>query len=289
MLAAVCLAEPRRRWLSRRRRPPEVRAEIVPAGSGRYLKITAETGRDGEPDWAAVRRAAGREASRLLLPTGAAPPPEVRIGRFAGHALSRRLVETAALSLLKTVGMHPRLVQVGIYDPQAVCPDLPLSFLPYAADVRVATSRPERYARQRYAAMEGFGAAITVTEGPAALDGSLLILAPDGPPAGTGRPLQAAGLLLSAFPCDKAVRYGETAAGGRMGTVDGYRPPVPAALAEACPPGCWIEDFLAGLYERSGVREIGAGPPEFLRLGGQRLSLRDAAWRLAGLDIGLSV
>ncbi|HIW73008.1 MAG TPA: hypothetical protein H9684_01660 [Firmicutes bacterium] len=288
MLAAVSLTEPRRRWLSRRRRPPEVRAELAAAGSGRYLRITAETGRDGEPDWAAVRRAAGREAGRLLLPPEAAPPPETRIGRFGGHALSRRMMENAALALLQAVGMHPRLVQVGIYDPQAVCPDLPLRFLPCAADVRVATARPDRYACQRYAAMAEFGAALTVAEDPGVLDGSLLLLAPSGPPAGS-RPPRVKGLLLSAVPCAKAFRYGEAPAGGRAGTVDGYRPRVPAALAETCPPGCWIEDFLAGLYELSGVKEIGEGPPEFLRVGGQRIPLKDAAWRLAGLDITLTV
>ena len=72
-------------------------------------------------------------------------------------------------------------------------------------------------------------------------------------------------------------------------TADGYRPRVPPALAAACPPGCGIESFLAGLYELSGVKEIADGPPEFLRIGGRRISLKDAAWRLAGLDIGITV
>ena len=288
MLAAVCLAEPRRRWLSRRIRPPEVRAEFAAAGSGRFVKITAEVGRNGDPDWAAVRRAAGREAGRLLLPAGVTPPAGSRIGRFAGHALSRRMMENAALALLQAVGIHPRLVQVGIYDPQAVCPDLPLRFLAYAADVRVATGRPDRYARQRYAAMAEYGAALMVGEDPSALEGSLLILAPDGPPAGD-RPLRAKGLLLSALPCSGAVAYGSAFRGGMAGVADAYRPRVPEALAAACPRGCGLEGFLAGLYELSGVREIAEGPPEFLRVGGRLLALKDAAWRLAGLDIGLSV
>ena len=283
MLTAVCLAEPRRRWLSRRIRPPEVRAEFAAAGSGRFVKITAEVGRNGEPDWAAVRRAAGREAGRLLLPAGVTPPAGSRIGRFAGHALSRRMMENAALALLQAVGMHPRLVQVGIYDPQAVCPDLPLRFLAYADDVRVATGRPDRYARQRYAAMAEYGAALMVGEDPSALEGSLLILAPDGPPAGD-RPLRAKGLLLSALPCGSPAFCG-----GMAGVADAYRPRVPEALAAACPRGCGLEGFLAGLYELSGVQEIAEGPPEFLRVGGRLLALKDAAWRLAGLDIGLSV
>ncbi len=293
MLAALCITEPGRRWLSRRRRPPEVRAEVVTAGSGRFVQITAEIGRDGEPDWAAVRRAAGREAGRLLLPAGVLPPAESRITPFAGRALSRRMMENAGLALLQAVGMHPRLVQIGVYDPQAVYPDLSLRFLPYAADVRVATARPERYAQQRYVAMTEFGAALAVTDirsaDPSVMDGSLLLFAPDGPPEGFGRPLQAKGLLLSALPCDKALRYGESASSGRMGMVVGYRPRVPAALAAACPPGCRIEDFMAGLYELSGVKELADAPPEFLRIGGRLLALKDAAWRLAGLDIGISV
>lgn len=285
MLAAVCLTEARRRWLSRRRRPPEVQAEFVPAGSGRYVKIIAETGKDGEPDWAAVRRAAGREAGRLLLPDGLVPPPDSRIGRFGGAALNRRLMENAGLALLKAVGMHPRLVQVGVYDPQGVCPELPLRFLPLAADVRVFTARPDRYARARFVAMEQFGAALTVADTPAALSSSLLLLAPDGLTDAAGLS-PARGLALVVSPPGTA--SGRIAA-AEKGTADGYRPRVPPALAAACPPGCGIESFLAGLYELSGVKEIADGPPEFLRIGGRRISLKDAAWRLAGLDIGITV
>ena len=285
MLAAVCLTAPRRRWLSRRRRPPEVRAEFVPAGSGRYVKITAETGKDGAPDWSAIRRTAGREATRLLLPGGVVPPPDSRVGRFAGAALDRRLMENAGVALLQAVGMHPRLVQVGVYDPQGVCPELPLRFLPLAADVRVCTRRPDRYARSRFVAMERFGAALTVADAPSALTGSLLLLAPSGLPDPVGVP-SAKGLALVVPPPGMSpVR----SMGAEKGTADGYRPRIPPALAAACPPGCEVEGFLAGLYELSGVKELAEGPPEFLRIDGRRMSLKDAAWRLAGLDIGISV
>ena len=276
MLVAVCLSEPRRRFLSRRRRPPEVRAEFVGAGSGRYVKITADVGRDGQPDWTAVRRAAGREAGRLLLPQGFVPPVQARVGTFDGIALARKMVEKAGVALLKAVSMHPRLVQIGVDDPQGSCPDLPLAFLPYAADVRVATRRPDRYARQRYLAMELYGATLSVTAEPGSLSGSLLLLAPDGPSEGMER-VAGRGLVLSAVPAQgKAV-------------VDGYIPRAPRGVLEANPPGCDPQRFLAGLYELSGVREIAAGPPEFLRMGAHILTLRDAAWRLAGLDIGITV
>ena len=53
--------------------------------------------------------------------------------------------------------------------------------------------------------MAEFGAALTVAEDPGVLDGSLLLLAPSGPPAGS-RPPRVKGLLLSAVPCAMAFR-----------------------------------------------------------------------------------
>lgn len=285
MLAALCVKEPRRRFLSLRLRPPSVKAEIVSAGSGKFLKITAEKDRKGKLDWDQIRKAAGRESSRLLLPGNVVPPKNSRIKPFHGVELSRKLMSLAATQLLKTVSINPRLVCISIYDPLAIMPDLPLLFIPLAADVRVFTSRPERYAAQKYTAMQEYGAVLTVTNDFRGVCNSLLVLAPDVKPqdcSGLRHLALNNGYIMTAVSAD-------TNPESLKGIVHGYIPRVSHHLLSAMPAGCDIMQFLSGLYELSGVREIGHNPPEFLKIGGNTVSLKDAALKLAGLDIGIPI
>lgn len=39
----------------------------------------------------------------------------------------------------------------------------------------------------------------------------------------------------------------------------------------------------------AGAKKIASRPPLMLRIGGRNIHLKDAAWKLAGLDIGMSV
>ncbi len=269
MLAALCVSEPRRRWMSFRSRPPVVKSELVTAGSGRYLKITADKGRKGQLDWAGVRKAAGRETSRLLIPRGIIPPSGSRIAAFKGVELSRQLMALAAAELLKTVAVNPRLVKIAVYDPRGIMPDLPLRFIPYASDVRVITNRFDRYKAQQYTAMQQFGAVLTVTDDPTETGGSLLLIAPEGFSLSDNIPVPR-GWTMTA---DSRMAH-------KKGVIYGYLPKVPHSLLSSTPLGCDAVQFLAGLYELSSVREIAVKPPEFLQTGGHTITLKDAAWRL---------
>lgn len=286
MLTTLCITQPRKRRLSFRRRPPTVYSEFVTVGSGRYIKINAESGRDGSPDWEQVRRAAGREAGRMLLPRGCMPPEGSRIAPFGGRELARQLMTVTGVTLLEMVALNPRLVQVSVYDPRAVMPDLPLLFMPYAADVRVVTGRPERFERQQYEAMKKYGAVLSVRNETESLNGSFLILAPEGVPDARKLSASPRGLLLSAVPVPETVKNDSWY---QNKIVDGYMPRVPGSFYTALPSGCDAGEFLAGLYELSGIREIASKPPEFLYVGGHTIPLKDAAWKLAGIDIGMSV
>lgn len=274
MLAAVSLTQPRRRFFGRRKRLPAVSAAWQAAGGGKFLHIQAEMGMDGLPDWDGVRRAAGREAGRLLLPHECKPPSGRGIAPFAGVALDRRLMALAGMALLEMLAFNPRLVQVGIYDPQAVLPEMALDFVKLAADVRVVTGREERLQRTQREAMLRYGAVVSVSGDTAALRGSLVLLAPDGLPPGWEEKSAMWGMALTAAGgAHPALAAGENVA-------DGYVPRAPFSLNGVLPPGCEASRFLAGLYELSGVREIGGRPPEFLMAAGKTLSLKDAAWRI---------
>ncbi|MDD2418279.1 MAG: hypothetical protein PHR24_05180 [Oscillospiraceae bacterium] len=278
MLAALCVGESRRRWMSFRRRPPVVKSELVTAGSGRYLKITADKGRNGQIDWVGVRKAAGRETSRLLIPRGIIPPSGSRIAAFRGVELARQLMTSAAVELLKIVAINPRLVKIAIYDPRGVMPELPIQFIPYASDVRVITNRFDRYKAQQFMAMQQFGAVLSVTDDPAETGGSLLLIAPEGFSKGDNI-LMPRGWIMTA---DSPVEH-------KKGVIYRYLPKVSHGLLSSTPLGCDAVQFLSGLYELSGIREIAVRPPEFLQTSGHTITLKDAAWRLAGLDIGISV
>ena len=122
--------------------------------------------------------------------------------------------------------------------------------------------------------MDKYGATLPITADVRVLDNSMLVLAPYG--LGQLRP-HTHGLVLS---IDQE---------NYPGIVGGYVPQVSSACLNAIPDGCDAWDFLAGLYELSGVRTIALHPPMLLRLNGKNITLRDAAWKLAGLDIGISV
>ena len=277
MLAVLQLDIPPKRtfWRRRRaRRKNSVRAQVVPVGTGGYLQITAVPDREGRIDWDEVRQAAGREAGRMLFPAGVRPPGGLGFGSFSGHALSRALMAAAAQQLLRMASVPPKHMSIGLYDPSGSLATLVPALLPFAADVRVVTGRPQAYEGAERIAMAMFGAALPVTREAETLTGAKLILAPEG--LGHIRP-RARGLVLSGVPDD------------RPGVVGGYVPQVPPQWLQNAPDRCDIWRFLAGLYELSGLREIAAEPPRLLYVGGHTFSLRDAAWKLAGLDIGISV
>lgn len=277
MLAVLQLDIPPKRTFWRRhraRRKDSVRAQVVPVGTGGYLQITAVPDREGRIDWDEVRQAAGREAGRMLFPAGVRPPGGYGFGSFSGHALSRTLMAAAAQQLLRMASVPPKHMSIGLYDPSGSLATLVPALLPFAADVRVVTGRPQAYEGAERIAMAMFGAALPVTREAETLTGAKLILAPEG--LGHIRP-RARGLVLSGVPDD------------RPGVVGGYVPQVPPQWLQNAPDRCDIWRFLAGLYELSGLREIAAEPPRLLYVGGHTFSLRDAAWKLAGLDIGISV
>lgn len=210
----------------------------------------------------------------MLFPLDVKPPSGYGLGRFDGRLLARVLMGSAALQLLRMAAVPPAHMTIGLYDPAGVLPALVPALLPHAADVRVVTGRPQAYEEAARVAMTVFGAALPVTRQAETLSGAKLILAPDG--LGHISP-RSRGLVLSGVPDD------------RPGVVGGYLPQMPPAWLSCVPERCDVWRFLAGLYECSGVREIAARPPQLLVVSGHTFSLRDAAWKLAGLDIGISV
>ena len=252
----------------------EVSSRFVETCGVRFLLIEAEKNRDGGIDWKEVRRIACGESGRMLLPRHVIPPQGSGIRPFSGSALQQALMLAAAAHLLRLAGVPPRYMKAAVYDPAARLPALAGTLLPFAADVRVVTDRPQAYASQERFAMDAYGAALPVGTDIQALEGASLVLAPDGM---QGRRPRVRGVILSGREENQP------------GVVGGYVPQVPPDCLEKLPEGCDAWQFLAGLYELSGARALGEKPPLLLRMGARNLAPRDIAWKLAGLDIGISV
>lgn len=263
----------RQRIRERVRSTGEVCSHLVSLPGGHYIQIVAEADRKGRVNWPEIRRVTGGEASRLLLPRQLTPPAGCGVSPFAGNELRQALMRQTALHLLQA---NPALSRcpVVICDPQARHPELAESLTPLAADLRVLTARPAGYRPAVEAAMARHGAALPLTDDLSCLTGAALVLAPDGI---DGDPPLPRGWVLSGV---------EQA---RPRTVTGYIPAGYAAYMPTLPPGCDIWDYLAGLYELSGVYSLGEEPPLALCAGNQHLPLEELAWRLTGLDSRPSV
>lgn len=138
----------------------------------------------------------------------------------------------------------------------------------------MVTSRPELYEEQEEKAMDQYGATFLVTGDTAALHRAPLVLAPEGL---GGQRAGTRGYVLSGVQ--------ET---GRN-VVGGYIPRIPSDWLAAKPAFCdpWI--FLSAMYEWGGLRGILARPPAALWMNGRYIRIEEAALKLAGLDIGISV
>lgn len=170
----------------------------------------------------------------------------------------------------------PRRITAAVYDPAGYMPDLPVSLVPYAADVRVITRRPEAYRYAQTLAMEEYGASIAVTGEAEALKEARLILALQ--PMGDARPTGKR-LILTAQPEGLPLEEG---------TAGAFRPSAGKLVVEP-PAGIDEHLFLAGLYELSGIREIASCRPASFLLDGKERPVQELLQRMPGLDIPLAV
>lgn len=261
-------------------RPPRLlTVRQVKGGIGCFRVVTIYPDKRGGLPWEAVREAAGGEARHLLCPEGLVLPEEKGLAPFQPTGqLQCHLMQLAAWSLLKQAARQrdkecQRRLSAGVYDPQGTRPDLAVSLLPYAAEVRVATGRPERYRTAQRVAMEEYGATLTFTQEQGSFAGIQLLLLAEQP----DRLLQGGGLILTPFAIQEKRMAGDFIP-RKTGKTEQW-------LA-GCPEGIEPGLFLAGLYERSGVRDMVEEPPESALLAGRRRPLPDLLSRLPGLDIG---
>ena len=250
-----------------------VSSRIISLPDGHYLLITAKENRRGLVDWDEIRRIAGGEATHLLMLSDITPPPDSGISPFNGQALRQALLKATALHLLTTLPALSRR-RIVIDDPDGCHTQLADALIPLSADLRILTVHPDAYATTVTTAMEEYGACLPITNNKAITADAALVLAPDGPTDETSPPR---GWLLSGKSTSKSR------------AITGYLPSDASRYLLYCPSDIDGWAFLAGLYERSHIDELGTKPPQTVYAENRPLTIRDLAWRLAGLDIGLTV
>ena len=281
MLMVLEIGKRRRRGLREYLRSalqPPRRLEVreVVRETGRYGILTAYPDKKGELPWEDVRQAAGKEARHLLCPAGCTLPEEEGLLPFRPSGqMQGQLMQQAALFLLRRAsrGKKQRRIAVGVYDPDGVRPDLAVSLLPYAAEVQVNTGCPQRYRSAGRIAMEEYGASLTLVGTQADVRGlqMLLLLAPlPCLPEGGGLILSACGTREKQIGGDFYPRIPLSSGPWLAGLPEGVDPAL----------------FWEGLYERSGVRDMVAEPPDSVWLSGRRRPLPELLARIPGLDIG---
>ncbi len=286
MVTVLRLIPPRgnRRWHRRR-----LFGEWRRFGGTRYLILSAETDRNGEADWTAIRQALAHGDLRLVPARSVVLPPDGPTA-FADGALKRELMRHTAEYLIGALSgafggrsdngiLSPRpsgrRLMVGVYDPSGEWAEHLSDLTDFHAYLRVVTDAPDAYAAAAQTGMDRAGAALPVGDNRAALNRCALIVAPDGvdglaiPP----RTLVLSGVSGEAHPQ----------------VADGY---LPAAVRERLgeiPNDCDAAAFLSAVYEEDGDASLAEGIPLAVTVGGGTVSMRDILWRVAGLDIGISV
>ncbi len=227
------------------------------AGEVRYFIIHAQT-RRGAPDWRKICRAAGREASRLLMPRGVTPPPTVPAAAYDCSEYLRRVFCSTVFSVVRRLWRLPEKNVITLCDPAARCGSMALGMVKYARLVRVITQDAGRYAVFCERAMERYGAGMIVSEGTEISAQSSIVAAPFG--------------LGGMGECPPGALVFDME-GERGYTVTEECIRLPARYTSGLPRGISEADLAAALFERARRSDAGGYVPRFLVRGGEKISL----------------
>ena len=221
-------------------RKPPVRLEERRAGDIRYAVLYARC-KNGQPNWSRVYRTAGREAGRLILPEGCAPPPGCGVCGYDSGGFRRLMLVNAFFRCLDSA--DPRLLSVALVDWEGRYGELALQLLRRAAAVRVVTGQEALYEEYTERARRELGAGLIVTGEAGCLESVTAVLAPEGL---TGRRRVEGGALVR--PLNRLFFSGEEGAPFGL-TIDGKCVRLPEPYESLLPAGVDRLDFAAALYD----------------------------------------
>ncbi len=120
----------------------------------------------------------GIHRQRILCSKKMHFPAESGFMRFSSHQFAARLCTNMALAILRENDMNEK-IRLGIFDPNAVSPDILFYALHFCGNITVVTNEDESYHCQLNRAMDELGASAVVTSKSGELSECNLIIAPE--------------------------------------------------------------------------------------------------------------
>lgn len=242
---AVCGRREARRL---RRRPAQLCTEA------NALPFLLETVAAGAPDWEAVAAHCGRYVGRIIAPAGLSLPAADGFRRYDASAFRAALLLRSACRLLAAAALPPQALTVTLCDRQGLLAADAADLLPYAAQLRILTAAPLRYAPVCAAAIRSCGAAIRLCDSYAPCPGPELVIGCDAP---AGLPADV--LLLTADSAAQGCRL----TGAALSLRPTHAALLPAgadavAFAGALTACCACPDYRAAVFDEL----AGTGLPE---------------------------
>ncbi len=158
-------AEPQRHSFFRRKaREPEIFLEKIEGNNfSSYYIIRAQEGSDGIP-WNEIENIAGRCKKRMLIGDSIILPENTQLERFIPGKFPMVLLFNTAEEILKRLNRQPKDIICSIIDKNAKALEFCEKLLPYAATIKVLTSKANTYLKLSEEIFRQYGASIIVTE-----------------------------------------------------------------------------------------------------------------------------
>ena len=263
MFAALGYGEQAKNWFRRwtgRIFGEKIIPVKVPVGCGECF-FTAEVSPGARIRWNELFLRMGRLSREMIIPEELQIPDGCGITRFVPQSLGPRVVMNSALELLERYG-GPR-VPVTAVDPYGRLCGRIIPLVRCCADVRVVTDNPALYRRAAERIMEEYGASIQVCpRGESAIRPGVAVF-PFGIEGSTAPADTVCIVPDGELPQENRITVG----GIRLG--EEYRAIKPAGLSDFL--------FASALYEKCGLREMGALAGSELKCGGTALTPERAA------------
>ncbi len=131
-------------------------------------------------DWQSVSEKCGRYASRIVAPRTISLPDSKGLNRFAPRSMIPMLIFNTACRELSHADLPAGEISITVTDRNSVMYSQIHRLLPFASQIRVITSKPEKYASACIKAMEENGAAIMLRSAYETVERSDIVICCDG-------------------------------------------------------------------------------------------------------------
>lgn len=131
-------------------------------------------------DWQSVSEKCGRYASRIVAPRTVTLPDGMGLNRFSHRSVLPMLIFNTVCKELSCANLPADKISITVTDRNSVMYSQIHRLLPFASQIRVITSKPEKYASACIKAMEENGATIMLRSSYESVENIDIVICCDG-------------------------------------------------------------------------------------------------------------